>query len=607
MRFRTALFLFGCLFVWAQCLRAAPPDAREKATRQEYDDVWVKGNKAFSEKELLATAGIPRPSKLHPFKKRATLKRADLDTGVQEMLLFYQRNGYFEASVELADGPAKSAEIRVSEGAPCHVAGVALELKPEDADPGTVSLEALRAALPLRSSDVFTVQAYEDAQKKVVQAFKEHGFPFADADAEAVADLQARTISVRLWAEPKSKAVFGAILVQGIVHTEEAIIRRALLFREGQPYDQSLVDKSQDVLYAMGLFETVTIFPKRKSEPGTAVMVVKVKEGRHKRVRVGLGYGSYEGVRGQLDWETLRVDGRILTLGTSLKASRLETNATAYLKRPFFLTRANTFLADVTYGRTEYPYFAWYALRGRVGIEHEFNKWLKGAVSLKANRVTDVVAEPSLAKAVPPGARDPATLPSVEASLTLRTTDDVFAPTKGFLVNLSAEPVLDSTNRVEFTKAIADGRSYVALSSDWVLAFKLKLGAILTGADPSEIHITQRFYAGGSGSVRGYGYNVLGPLSPKGVLLGGDAIVEASSELRFPLAGDLKGVFFVDAGNAFNKSFKVSGKDLYTGAGFGVRYKTPVGPIGLDVAWKLKTYPLDPSPYLFYFFIGYAF
>ena len=135
---------------------------------------------------------------------------------------------------------------------------------------------------------------------------------------------------------------------------------------------------------------------------------------------------------------------------------------------------------------------------------------------------------------------------------------------------------------------------HVGLTSDWVIAFKLKLGAILTGVDPSQIHITQRFYAGGSGSVRGYGYNVLGPLSPKGVLLGGDAIMEASSELRFPLTGDLEGVLFVDTGNAFKKSFKVSGQDLYTGAGFGVRYKTPVGPIGLDLAWKLKKYPLDP-------------
>ena len=516
MRFVLAVSSLACLLASALCFYAAQPAAPEMAPGQEYGDVRLQGNKAFSEKALLATAGIARPPKFHPFKKRATLKRADLEAGVQEMLLFYQRNGYFEAAAELADGPAKGAVIRVSEGAPSLVAGVALELKPENADPGPVSLEALKVALPLKASEIFTAQAYEEAQKKVVQAFKEHGFPFAEVEAEAVADVQAHTVAVRLWAEPNAKAVFGPALIQGIVHTEEAIIRRALLFKEGQPYDQSLVDKSQDVLYAMGLFETVTIFPKRKSEPGTAVMVVRVKEGRHKRVRVGLGYGSYEGARGQIDWETLRVDGRILTLGTSVKASQLETNATAYLKRPFFLSSANTFLADVTYGWTDYPYFDWYTLRGRVGIEHQFNKWLKGTLSLEANRVTDISAQPPLAKAVPPSAQAPATLPSLEASLTLRTTDDVFSPTRGFLVNVSAEPTLDSTNRTEFTRVIADGRSYVGLTSDWVIAFKLKLGAILTGVDPSQIHITQRFYAGGSGSVRGYGYNVLGPLSPKG-------------------------------------------------------------------------------------------
>jgi outer membrane translocation and assembly module TamA len=140
-----------------------------------------------------------------------------------------------------------------------------------------------------------------------------------------------------------------------------------------------------------------------------------------------------------------------------------------------------------------------------------------------------------------------------------------------------------------------------------VLAMRLKVGAILTGAPEAAVPLTRRFYAGGSNSVRGYAYDTLGPLSPQGVLLGGEGLLEASVELRFPLRGSLRGVAFVDGGDAFRKPFRYSWEQMYGGAGVGVRYVTPVGPIGLDVAWKLREYPLDPSPYMVHFFIGYAF
>lgn len=581
--------------------------AQEPKKRGEFDDVRVRGSQAFAEKELLAAGSLRRPSKLQLFRKRYTIKREDVEDGAAEIQLFYQRNGYYEATATLAEGGGGTAEIQVAEGPPSRVARVTVVLEPPDAQTGGVSVEGLLASLALKAGDIFTVHAYEHAQKAVERAFKDNGFPFAQVKAEASVDLAAHAVTVQITATPKLQAVFGPVLVQGVQHTEEVIIRRALLFTEGEPYDQRLVERSQDALLAMGLFESVAVFPKRKSEPGTATMVVRVREGRHHRARVGLGYGTYEEMRWQLNWETLRLNDHILTLGTSVKSSKIETNANGYLKRPYFLSRANTLLSDVTYGKNVYPEFSFHSLWGRFGVERAFTDRITGRVFAKGERVTEVSPEAPLAKAVPPSAVSPANFASFEASVTWRTTDDLLAPTKGFLLNLAAEPAEDVTNQVRFTRALADGRAYFDLTHEMVLALKLRIGAILTSVKSSKINVTRRFYAGGQGSVRGYGWNILGPCSEKGVLLGGDGLLEASAELRFPLKGDLKGLVFVDAGSAFREPWHYPVSNLYYGAGFGLRYKTPVGPVGVDVAFKLKDYPLENSPYQFYFFIGYAF
>jgi outer membrane translocation and assembly module TamA len=156
-------------------------------------------------------------------------------------------------------------------------------------------------------------------------------------------------------------------------------------------------------------------------------------------------------------------------------------------------------------------------------------------------------------------------------------------------------------------KSILEGRTYFTPGKRATLALKLKLGYLVTGGDPNEIPVSKRFYAGGSMSVRGYGYNGLGPLAANGALMGGDALLESSAEVRFPIRESLTGILFLDAGNAFQSPIRQEALKLYAGAGFGVRLKTPVGPIGVDLAFKLRDDPKDSSPWALHVFVGYAF
>ncbi len=588
--------------LWTACLAAQGTPAGEA-----FREVRFQGNHAFPDKKLYEVTGLSRPSRLRLFKGHASTSRAELESRIQELLLFYQRGGYFEARAELeAEGEGK-ALILIREGPPGRVSTVDLRLAPAGA-PAPVPLSILQRRLPVQPGQVFSAQSYGDAAQMLERAWQDRGFPFAQVSPEAVADVAAHQVAVSYTITPGEAMRFGPVTLEGVIHTEPLILRRALAFRTNEPFDQRKVEKSIENLYRLGLFDLVNInLKKRGGPPGMVPVVVRVKEGRHRRLQGSLGYGTEEGPRGSLSWETLRVDDRVVDIGTAFRTSDLVTEGSLWFRRPYFWTSDNWFNADLTYGRRVENSFNYRSARARVGLDHTFSDRWTGALYLVGERVLQVTPDLALDQALSAGARDVATMGSVAASVTYRSTDDPISPSRGLLATLSAEPTHVLTTGGNFTKTDLALHSYFPLSHRWVLALRMELGAILTNQKPSQIPITRRFYAGGANSLRGYKYDSLGPLSKDGALLGGSGLALASAELRFPLPGELTGLVFLDAGNALKKPLDFKGATLYSGTGFGIRYKTPVGPLGADLAWKLKKDPRDPSAYLLYFFIGYAF
>jgi translocation and assembly module TamA len=123
-----------------------------------------------------------------------------------------------------------------------------------------------------------------------------------------------------------------------------------------------------------------------------------------------------------------------------------------------------------------------------------------------------------------------------------------------------------------------------------VLAGKLAAGTIIGGDQLSDIPATRRFFLGGGGTVRGYGYQEISPRNGKGELLGGRSYVAASAEARIGITETLGIVPFIDVGTVSTDEVP-DFEDIRAGAGIGLRYATPFGPLRLDVAVPLKKYP----------------
>ena len=294
--------------------------------------------------------------------------------------------------------------------------------------------------------------------------------------------------------------------------------------------------------------------------------------------------------------------------GSRAKASAIDNRLQTYLRRPYLWDRKTTGLTDLTLGQRVEQDFRYGYLKAQAGLQRQFTPHLQGSAFLVLERVLQFTRTRPLRTPLTTGARDIATMAFVAVGLMCRSTDEPLNPTRGTILNLYVEPtqVLDHSGPF-FTKAILEGRQFVGFGQVWVLGFRLKVGAIYAGASRDQVPLSRRFYAGGANSIRGYAYNSLGPMGANGALVGGDGLLEASTELRFPLKGGLRGVAFVDVGNAFAKPLKFGPEDLRAGGGVGRSVRDARGAPGLDFAWRLKKDTLNPSPYQVYFFIGYAF
>jgi outer membrane protein assembly complex protein YaeT len=557
---------------------------------------------------VFEAAGVDRSLLDKTLRRKPSAERRDLEAKAEAVRLFYQRNGYFEATAEiLPPSGVEPAILRVSEGLPCRVASVSVHAA-EGKTPDEAERAALARDLPLRAGTVFSADDYEASATVVLHRLREEGRPFAEVNPEAVVNLADRSATVIYTVKPGERCTVGTVVFLGMDLSEERVLRRALAIAPGDLYRQSKVEESRDALYKLGLFDAVTFVNQPGSAPGTVDIRVRLREGKPHRIRLGLGYGSEDRIRGLVRWETLRFASHTLQVGAEAKASAIDSRLQTYLRRPYLWDSKTTGLTDLTLGRRVEEDFRYDYLKAQAGLQRQFTRHLQGSSFLVLERVLQFTPDQALRDAIDNGARDIATMASVAVGVMYRSTDEPLDPTRGTILNLYVEPtqVLDHGGPF-FTKAILEGRQFVGLGQGWVLGFRLKAGVIYAGASRDEVPLSRRFYAGGANSIRGYGYNTLGPLDANGALVGGDGLLEASTELRFPLKGELTGLVFADAGNAFAKPFKIRSEGLRAGAGLGVRYQTPVGPIGLDLAWRLKEDPLNPSPYQIYFFIGYAF
>jgi translocation and assembly module TamA len=589
-------FLFGsCAPLAAQEESPAPPQ------RKAFLD--FQGNKVFDDRQLLKATGINFQRKWFILKQKKEISGAEAEEIVNELTIFYKREGYFDISIKTVE-TEKTFQINIYEGPVYKISELSLTLENGD-EKASAIVAGVREKINMRAGDAFKVADYEAAQPAIEKVFGEAGYPFVKAAPSAEVDVTAKTVKVRMAISQGAYALFGSVAFEGIINSEEGMLKKLVLFKEGEPYRLSQVDGTKDALYKTGLFDVVTIKVRKIDPEGKVPIKIILKEGRHRKIKLSFGYGSDEKLRFQAGWETLRLHGHYINAGYNFKKSHLETTGEAHLRRPYFIEKY-TFFATAKQTRLNWVQTNFDSLTLSTGLERKFGDTVIATLETSIEKIEKIYFTYP-APQVAPDALKPWTF-SLKLNIVKNTTDNPLDPRKGYILQSYIEPSYVKGVQVSFTKFSFEYRRFWEVKDDNVFAFRLKAASIITSSPVGKIPYPYRFFTGGQMKLRGYSFSSLSPEDKNGALSGGLGLVESSVEYRFPVKGDFKGLVFLDAGKASHDSFPLSNfTNMNCGAGFGVRYMTAVGPVGLDVAFRLNKAPYSSSPYQIALFIGYAF
>ena len=445
------------------------------------------------------------------------------------------------------------------------------------------------------------------AGEKIVADIKAEGRPLAKlTERNATADHKTRTVDVVIAAEGGPVAPVGTVGVSGTKTVDTDFVQRYSRINAGQPYSPEALSKAAERLRQLGVFSSVTIREAESLAPdGSLPMTIEVSEGKHRYFGVGAQYSNTDGLGLQGYWghrnlfgqaESLRIEGSVNRIGES-NIGDLDYSTAILFSKPGAFGPASTFNASLKAALVDpeaYKAFTTTAAAG-VSVELSDRDTVSAGAEVMWSDVEDVFGKNKYLTV------------SLPIEYVRDTRDDKLNPTKGYRFLINAKPSYEAYRGTVFSSFEGAITGYQALGAEdrVVLAGKLAAGTIIGGDQLSDIPATRRFFLGGGGTVRGYGYQEISPRNAKGELLGGRSYVAASAEARIGITETLGIVPFIDVGTVSTDEVP-DFEDIRAGAGIGLRYATPFGPLRLDVAVPLRKYP-DGTSFGVYAGIGQSF
>jgi translocation and assembly module TamA len=447
------------------------------------------------------------------------------------------------------------------------------------------------------------------AERLAVEAWRQQGHAkaeIAERRVEAAHDVD--VVDARITVDPGRKAYYGPVTVQGTERIDPEWLAWMTGLRQGEEYDPDDLTRAGTRIARLDVFRAARFQEAEMIDAnGLLPITYIVQERLPRRFGVGGTYSTIDGLGLETFWvhrnlfgraERLRFDAKVAGIGQTFKPDEFTYRVGATFTKPGVWTPDTDFTASLFGDREVLDAYTRTAITGTVGFTHIFNEELSGKAFLTGGvaRFDDDEF----------GRRDFATL-GVTGTLTYDSRDNPTDATEGYFLEATAYPFYEFEYGNPAFKATAEARAYYGFGADnrFVLAGRVKLGT-LTGPSIAQLPPDMLFFAGGGGSVRGYGYRNIGVPTASGNIIGGRSLAEASAEARVRVTNSIGLVGFVDAGYVGEDTIPSFDEDVRIGAGVGLRYLTGLGPIRLDVAVPLDRREGDPSVGV-YVGIGQAF
>ena len=528
------------------------------------------------------------------------------DTDREGLENFYRSLGYADVKVQepvvnLSEGEARLS-FAVTEGLELSIGTIAVEGNLE------VPESTLLSAVGLKSGDPFNELGLLQAQRRILDTYQRQGF--LDSEVSVKRDIRDSRAEITFVIKEGKRTNFGKRVYIGNRITKDIVIDRELLHRDGMPADSNALVEERQQLYKTGLFSDIDISLFDRTDD-TSDVIYRFTEAPAGIFEFGLGYEKYEKLRGYLGVTYTNLWGMNRQISLYTKLSKVEQRLRLAYTDPWFFGRDRPLKIITTYDKLDF----WagtadnviYTVQGpavSVGTERKFTRNLKGELyydgsyydmrSIKSDAVlSDLDSADLFVSALRPG-------------LIYDTRDNPADPRSGTLAGATVKLASGLfMSEADFLKVTMNLNKYHPLGKRVVIALSGRAGLAQGWGKSSYLPIEERYFLGGSTSVRGYTPNTLGPKGAGGDPTGGNAFAMANVELRINVWGSLGVVAFLDAGNVWQKIGEMDFSLRYA-SGMGLRYNTPVGPLRLDYGIKLNR-ETGESRSEIYFSIGQAF
>ncbi len=522
---------------------------------------------------------------------------------------FLRSQGYFDAATHVSAAPPSGREKRevitlnAEPGARYTLDKVALT-GPDTVPPGLV-----QAAFRIRSGQPVVAPIILAAEAQITARLPQEGYPFVKLGAhDVVLDDETHTADYLLPVDPGVRARFGTLQIVGAHVLPLWQLKVLPRFRAGDLYDSRKLDDLRRELIATGLFATAEATPQPASGPspdGTTPVDIAVTgtPAKPHSLSGSVGYQTGLGGTAEIDWtdhDLWPPEGALTVRG--LAGTQQSLAGLTFLRSDLGQRDENLQLIAQVSRETLDAYNADTAEVAATLARISTPLWQKlwtWSVGVEGLLSQETGYDPVAAATV----RRTYEIAALPLQAQYDRSDDLLNPTRGFRISLQPTPEVSVGDGQVFMESLFNASAYAPVLSNLVLAGRLQLGDLF-GAAVQDVAPSQRFYAGGGGSVRGYAYQGVGPKSPQGAPIGGVSSTLVSGEARWRF-GDYGLVAFIDGGNVFE-----SGAPRFTGlrfgAGLGFRYFTSFGPLRFDLATPLTRRPGDPALGV-YISIGQAF
>ncbi len=559
--------------------------------------IKIIGNKDFSEAKLLEEFSLSEGSVISWFTLSDRYSKQKLSGDLERLKSFYQDRGYLNFKIndtQISLTPDKKnvyITVQITEGDVYSVGNINIGGKYHHINP------ELKKIVDIKRGEIYSAKRISDAETEILNNLGRSGYSFAKVEINKNIDFEKKIVDVTFFIQPGSRVYVRRINFAGNVKTQDQVLRRELLQMEGGFISREKIEESKQRLYQLGYIKDINV--ETIPVPGNNDQVdlkYNLEETNTGHLNGGLGYSDAEGVMFNLGLSQDNFFGTGKSVALDFNKSPAVVNYNMRYFDPYFTIDGIGLGYDLFYNKTKLskldvtdyrldmygfdlslslPMSMYDVVRTSIGAQ---NKTLVVSPTKAAAEITAFRAKHHNSNNIFPYA----------LSWRHNRLDRALMPTKGWGNDLGGSITVPFSD-INFFQVYNLTKYYIPVYNEFILHLKGSIG-YKNGYNNDNLPFFEHYYSGGTGSVRGFVQNSLGPLDSRGQAFGGGTQLQGTVEMYMPKLfapnASWRPSVFVDAGNVFKN--KIKPEEIRAAAGVGVQWLSPMGPLSVSYAVPIR-------------------